>query len=388
MISRPSRVGRVAVVAVGFCAIYVGCAPESDRNKDDDSDGGGDPGGGILTSSTSSTGGMGGGGGGEGGKGGEGGEGGEGGKGGEGGAGGAGGTGGQSASCSAAACSPKSPQCNQVPSCCIALTDNQGAAKAGLRMSQITFSKPPTFATGNIVGNILANAVQMNLDQCNLVGGGTFSWLLQFDMGSGKVISGAAKPAADPFSGYCFVNEILSGFFIAPTEESSGLAGGSFSTNVGDKIFPIFLDAAASSYVLLPLKATKLSGVLSENNNCVGTYNAEKLDPANSCLPEPPNTPQFLNAGTLDALMTLEDADTLIIDTLSQSLCVLLSGDAAMYGNGMSPNKCKRDAAGKIVYQGDWCEATNAAADANCADAVKLEADFAASAVKINGNCP
>ncbi len=37
---------------------------------------------------------------------------------------------------------------------------------------------------------------------------------------------------------------------------------------------------------------------------------------------------------------------------------------------------------------GDWCEATNAAADATCKDAYKLEADFSASAFKINGDCP
>jgi hypothetical protein len=43
---------------------------------------------------------------------------------------------------------------------------------------------------------------------------------------------------------------------------------------------------------------------------------------------------------------------------------------------------------GKIDYQGEWCDATNSAADATCADAVQLGAEFAASAVKINGGCP
>jgi hypothetical protein len=274
-----------------------------------------------------------------------------------------------------------------VPSCCIALTENKGMAVAGLRVSQFVFTKPSLFALG-IFGNLVANGVQMNLDKCNLTGGGTFSWLLQFNTAAGTLMTGGGKPAADPFSGYCFANEILSGFSVAPVATPSGLAADSFSASVGDIIVPIFFDAAASTYVLLPIKATKLTGTLSEGNTCVGKYNADKLDPANSCLAEPPNTLQFENAGTLDGFITLEDADTVIINTLDQSLCVLLSGNAQMYGNGMSPNQCKRDAAGKIVYKGDWCEATNAAANAMCADAAKLNAAFAASAVKINGNCP
>jgi hypothetical protein len=287
-----------------------------------------------------------------------------------------------------AACSPKDPQCNQVASDCIALTDNKGQGTAGLRMSQITITKPTVLAPGSIVGNLVANGVQMNLGACNLAGGGTFSWLLQFDTATGKVLTGGAKPTKDPFGGYCFVSEILGGKQIDPVSVDSGLSGGAFSAEVGDITVPIFLDEAATSYVLMPLKAGKLTGTLSEDNNCVGAYNAENLDPVNSCLAEPPETLQFVNAGTLDGFITLEDADSVIIDALSQSLCVLLSGNAAMYGNGMSPNKCKRDADMKIVFKGDWCEATNGAADAMCSDSAKLGAEFAASAVKVSGKCP
>jgi hypothetical protein len=285
-----------------------------------------------------------------------------------------------------AACAPKDPLCNQVVSDCIALADNKGQPTAGLRMAQLTITKPTVLAQGT-VGNLVANGVQMNLGTCNLAGGGTFSWLLQFDTATGKVLTGGGKPTADPFGGYCFVSGILGGKQIDPVSVDSGLSGGAFSAEVGDIIVPIFLDAAATSYVLMPLKAGKLTGTLSEDSNCVGAYNAENLDPTNSCLPEPPDTLQFVNAGTLDGFITLEDADTVIIDALSQSLCVLLSGNAAMYGNGMSPNTCKRDADMKIVFKGDWCEATNAAADAMCSDSAKLGAEFAASAVKINGNC-
>lgn len=285
-----------------------------------------------------------------------------------------------------AACSPKNPECNQVKSDCIALVDNAGGGSVAVRMAQITITKPTVLGSG-IVGNLVANGVQMNLDQCNLAGGGTFSWLLQFDTGTSKLKTGGAKPAADPFGGYCFVDESLGGIPIKPVEVDSGLAGGSFSAKVGDIVVPIYLDATASTYVLLPLKQGELSGTLSADNNCVGKYNADTLDPANSCLAEPPDTLAFTNAGKLDGFITLEDADTVIVDSLSQSLCVLLSGDAATFGDGMSPAKCKRDAMGKIEFKGDWCEATNAAADGMCSDSSKLGAEFAASAVKANGNC-
>lgn len=286
-----------------------------------------------------------------------------------------------------AACSPKDPQCNLVASDCIALTDNASAAQAGLRMAQITITKPAVLAPGSIVGNIVADGVQMNLDKCNLSGGGTFSWLLQFDTATSMLKTGGAKPTDDPFGGYCFVTETLGGKDIKAVSVSSGLMGGAFSAEVGDVTVPIFLDAGASMFVLLPLKAAKLTGTLSGDNNCVGAYNAANLDPGNNCLAEPPDTLQFINAGTLEGYITLEDADTVIVDSLKQSLCVLLSGNAAMYGDGATPNLCKRDVDGKIEYKGDWCASTNGAADAACADSAKLGADFAASAVKISGDC-
>jgi hypothetical protein len=322
MIFRPALIKWTAFVAVGVCAGLAGC--EDNVKPDSDDDGGEGGGGPIVTSSTA------------GGAGGKGGEGGVGGMGGAGGQGGAGGAGGQSGPCNQQACSPKDPACNQVTSCCIALADNQGAATAGLRISQLTFAKPALLVSGGLVGNLVANSVQMNLDQCNLAGGGTFSWLLQFDPAKDTLRTGGAKPAADPFGGYCFVNELLGGLAIAPVEVQSGLASGSFAAGVGDMIVPIFLDASASQYVLLPLKGGKLTGELSGDSNCIGAYNANKLDPANNCIAEPPDKLQFTNAGTLDAAMTLEDADAIIVDALAQSLCVLLSGNAAMYGNGMS----------------------------------------------------
>ncbi len=151
---------------------------------------------------------------------------------------------------------------------------------------------------------------------------------------------------------------------------------------------PIFLDVAASSFVILPLKQVSFhDGKLSPERRCIGEYNADGLDPQNNCQSEPPAILAFDNAATLDAFITLEDADNVIVDALQQSLCVLLSGDAATYGNGGSPSHCKRDANGKIVFAGDWCAATNQAATGACHDASRFNASFAASAVKAKGGC-
>jgi hypothetical protein len=102
----------------------------------------------------------------------------------------------------------------------------------------------------------------------------------------------------------------------------------------------------------------------------------------NSCQPDSTH-PQFITAGKLDGYMTLEDADTIVVSAISQTLCVLLSGNASMYGMTMGANTvCKRDAGGKIVYQGSWCSTTNMAG--GCADSEELSANYAASSVKIN----
>ena len=157
-------------------------------------------------------------------------------------------------------------------------------------------------------------------------------------------------------------------------------ADGKFSVAVGGNVVvPIFL-TDENNYVLLPLSNAKIiNATLSADHNCIGKYNADKLDPANQCLP-----PEFTNAASLDAYITLEDADTVPIESLGKSLCALLTKT----DDGGTPKKCPRDAGtNKITSKGDWCSTTDAAATADCADAFKLGADFAASAVKITGDC-
>lgn len=283
-------------------------------------------------------------------------------------------------------CSPPKV-CPQVASSkCIALEDNSAAKSFTLRMANLTLTAPPSLTKGLVKG-VVSNGVTMNLASCNLNGGGTFSWLLQFDTATGTLKTGGATPANDPTKGYTFVNKTINGFQIAPFTAMAPIGkDGSFAITKGqDVTVPVYLKLDASSAVLLPLKAAKLSGKVSADKNCIGEYNSKGLDPAGSCVDDA-TTPLFIGAdgkansdGKLDGYITLEQADTVIVDAVGQSLCVILSGDAATYGNGATPSLCKRDAAMKITFKGDWCDATD---DNTCKDSARLTANFSASAVK------
>lgn len=283
-------------------------------------------------------------------------------------------------------CSPKA-SCTAVDKACLGLVDNKGKTKFGLRMSDLVINKPAALASG-LVASVVAGSVTPSLAACNLNGSGTFSWLLEFDLTAGTLTTGGAKPVADASKGYSFVNEtVMQGgksFMIQPVSYPvKPDAGGNFDVKMGaDLLVPIYLDAAATMVVILPLKQGKLSmGTLSASQNCIGTYNAKGLDPANSCLPDAQH-PLFVTGSQLNGLITLEDADTVIISSLNESLCVALSGNGAMYGmkNAAGTTVCKRDASMKILFQGDSCSM----AGSMCTDSVALGANFAASSVKVN----
>ena len=291
-----------------------------------------------------------------------------------------GGTGGSTGN----ACDPACDANKGITSDCVAIKDNASATKFGLRMSQLTINKPEalTAAKNPVVAGIISKGVTMNLPDCNLNGNGTFSWLLEFDTETGKLKTGGAYPVDDPTAGYCFVNATLSGSDVAPLViDAKPDADGKFSVTVGgDVVVPIFL-TSKDDYVLLPLSNAKIiNATLSGDQNCMGKYDSASLDPSAMCLP-----PAFVNAASLDSYVTLENADTVPIASLKKTLCALLTGE----DDGDATMKhCKRDANNVITSKGDWCAATDAAADANCADAFKLGADFAASAVEITGDCP
>jgi hypothetical protein len=260
-------------------------------------------------------------------------------------------------------------------------------------MSELDLSSPPALASG-LVATVVSGAVALDLATCNQAGTATFSWLLQFDTVAQTLKTGGARPVTDPTQGFSFDTETLGGFAVAPITYP-GIApsgSGAFAVTTGmDLNMPIFLDSSGSSYVLLPLHQARITmGTLTSNNDCIGSYNASGLQAASNCLPGS-GTPGFIDGGSLDAYMTLEETDQVIVSAINQSLCVVLSGDASMYGmtNSSGVTVCKRfgvDAgaeAGQIIFQGNWCAATNSAATSTCADSEQAKGNFAAASVKI-----
>lgn len=290
-------------------------------------------------------------------------------------------------------CALTKPVCTAVKSDCVALVDNSTLDDFALRIAQISFFKPDAF-TGVLEKSAFLTSVTMNLKDCNLKGSGTFSWLVELDLPKGQFTLGAAKPPADPHDGYSFVDETVMQngmpYQITPTKGTISVAAdGTINPEVIDSIIlPAYLDAAATQLLLVPLHKARLYDTkLSSDHNCVGSYNAFGLKPENGCLPNiPQNIYSFIDGGRFDGYILLEEADQIIIEPfgLNRSLCVLLSNNASVFGDGGSPAKCKRDGNGKIKFGGDWCAATNGGADASCYDAVQFDVGFAASAVKLN----
>lgn len=256
-------------------------------------------------------------------------------------------------------------------------------------MSWVRFTKPSAFTTG-IVSGIIEGAATPSNAQCNLPGSATFSWLLRFDLAAGTLTTGASKPSPSSAGPYTFVDEMLNlggtPFHIQPVKLMAPLASDcTFESSAGDVLLPIYLDAGGSSMILLPLRAVRITDTkLTPDHSCIGRYNAEGLDPLNTCLSDAQH-PTFVPGGHVEAFMTLEDADKVLISPLSQTLCVLLSQNASMYGtkDSMNVTVCKRDAANKIVFKGDWCAGTNQAANGTCSDAMRVLSSFAAQGVQI-----
>jgi hypothetical protein len=279
-------------------------------------------------------------------------------------------------------------ECHYQVAECLPLHDNAAAPKFGLRMADLSLTAPPSLANTPFKA-ALAYGVTPAEPDCHLNGSGMTSWLLAFDTLAGTVKTGGAKPPADPALGYSFLDEdypIIGGtLHVAPVVLDAPIdAACSTSSTVGDFTLPVHLGAMANTLFLLPLRQARFVNLtVSGDHDCIGKYNATTLDPADGCLPDAAH-PAFTPGAQIVAFIDLEQADTIPINTIAQSLCLLLSGDAATYGDGGQPtNRCKR-VNGKILFQGDWCTATNQAGSAQCNDAVYLEGAFAASGVIIN----
>ncbi len=289
-----------------------------------------------------------------------------------------------------APCTPTSAACKASASVCLALVDNAGASPFGLRMADLSITAPSALTKG-LIKSVIENGVTLNDAQCNLNGGGTLSWLLQLDTVAGTLRTGGARPESNPSDGYAFDDEVFpqgqgASFHAQPVTLSGALdATCAITTSAADLNLPVFLDLQGAASFLLPLRQTSFTiETLSGDHSCIGEYNAAALDPASGCVPDSLH-PGFLHAGQVSAYLSLEEADSAVIAAIGQTLCVVLSGDAAVFGDGAQPTAhCKRDGGGHIVFNGDWCAAEGQAATAQCHDALRFQGTFAASGVRIN----
>lgn len=296
-----------------------------------------------------------------------------------------------------ASCEPGSG-CPSIQSECIAFADNAGKDKFALRISHLSVTQP-TALTDPTVSSLLAKGIFLNAPSCTaatgdaiFTGDGTFSWIFEFDKTAGKLKTGGAKLETDPSRGYCFVNETISGFPVAPFEVDVPVgADGSFATQTTKAVtVPIYTNPGnAAQVILLPLRGVRIfDGKVSADNNCIGKYNGENLDPNNLCKEEAGAVPLFIDGAALEGHITLEEADAVLIPELNnRTLCWLLASNEHKDMSG----KCTRDGSNKITFPGDWC--TGATPDdpgsaGSCGDSVKLSATFAASGATVRSDCP
>jgi hypothetical protein len=293
--------------------------------------------------------------------------------------------GGAGATSGDASCALTAPGCKPDTSECIALADNTSAPVFGLRISNLRLGAPSALTTG-VISTVIANSVALDYAACPRDtsgtsvfedGLGTFSWLLEFDTAAKTLKTGGALPVADPLAGYCFGDPARPAVKAVTSPVSIG-ADGAFSTSTGvDVVVPVYLNASGSSSLTLPIRGLRFEGTLSPDHNCIGSYNAKGLRPADGCAPDrEAGLYPFVDGGSLTGFITVADADaTAIADLGGESLCVLIAGK----DDGKSPKHCP---AGQ---KGDWCSTTNSAG--GCADAFHLEGTFAASGIGIHGDC-
>ena len=294
-------------------------------------------------------------------------------------------------------CYPKSSACGVVcESKCQARADYSKEDVKRLRMSQLKVTAPTALASALIQKDILHSAIYYNSPECLQYGekGGTFNWLFEVDVTTGKARTGGAKPVSDVDAGYCFVSEDIGNLKAEAVDVELDITkgtDGSFDFKTKAKIplvvVPIYLDAEATKDpILLPLRGVSLTdGTLSENGNCIGRFRGEtdELDPASECRNSgSQNDPNFFaweNAAKLDGYITMEEADeVIIVDVGNTSLCGFLTGH-------FKGEKCAEDnfaeAKTKVDFDSDG-DGTN--------DSFSLKGDFSASATNFataTGDC-
>jgi hypothetical protein len=302
-----------------------------------------------------------------------------------------------SPACSLSACQAASVAAGS----CEPLANNPAAGPWNFRMRRLIVAAPPNLASTTIQNTVVTNGVDMNEKQCGEVGTGAFSWLISVtpdgpDAGTGTIKTGGAPPcdlpnpvagstpgtwSCDPFTtGYCFVNKTLGNLQIGPaTGNVVKNCDGSWSTTtvIPTLNIPIYYQG---NIITLPISNGAIEGMqISPDGNCVGSFNPGALN--SDCTDQYTDCSKWKTDGALTGYITLETADTVKVDLLNESLCVVLTNSQGV-PDATGFKYCGRNADGSIKYPGDYCSTTKA--PGGCNDSFWLAATFAASAVNIN----
>jgi hypothetical protein len=292
-------------------------------------------------------------------------------------------------------CTAASPACPTTPctpfsttSSCLAMADNTGQTVANLRIRKLNVTAPPALATHFVQTGVIDQGVNLD-DFCGEPGTGSFSWLVQFNTTTNQITTGGAPPTDDPFdAGYCFVRQNIGGLPVAPiTVNMTKQADGTYNSDVIPKLYvPIYVNGQVDNVIVLPLTQSKVIGVtISENNNCIGSFNPNGVgSPTGSpptCLDQDDSLcERWFTAGSLGGFITLKEAEGVNVEELGKSLCVLLTGGVDTVNGGKD---CPTDANGNVTgVTGNFCSTTDS--PGGCADSYWLAATFAASAAKIS----
>lgn len=258
---------------------------------------------------------------------------------------------------------------------CLPLGDNKGKTVLDLRMRRLNVATPAALSSPFIQNTVIGSGIELAAPMCAEKGKGLFTWILEIDKEKSTLRTGGAAPATDAFGqGFCFADFVLGDTHVTPLTAKIELTGNTFKTVERQNVnIPIFLSEQLASAIILPIRDVRVEGVtLSDDGNCIGSFNAAALDP--SCTEDRTVCPKWSTAGALGGFMTLEEADHVKIrDLNNKSLCAFLATDSGL--------SCARDGAGKIVYKGDYCSTDKTAG--SCQDSVWLAATFAASAAKV-----
>ncbi|MFO0569825.1 MAG: hypothetical protein U0263_29515 [Polyangiaceae bacterium] len=317
-------------------------------------------------------------------------DGGGGGSGGSGGSGASGGSGGGSS-----ACKPTDTSCfvagpDGAGNDCMAKADFSAADVTQLRMTSHQVASPTALAAPFVQDAIITKKSTLYEPKCNLDGSGQFNFLFQVDTVKKEVVLGGGVPQTllgPALDGTCWAEfkDATSGLevkqYTAPYTESEG----TLTAELDSFVMPIYLEdkATPESAVLVPLHKMKFSATLSADKNCVGRYAHETLDKGLLCQPGDGEF-AWQKGGTYEGYVTVEEADQVMVVSLGETLCVVLSGDTAKWkGTNQDCKTSKGFASSGALPKGDWCSTTNSAG--GCQDSWRLVIDFAAQAIDIKG---